>query len=75
MQSKQRTTSTPRLPYRLRLRAAVTSFHNDESGQDLVEYALIACVIGLAAVTSAHGVANSVSSAINIVSSELTSAI
>ena len=75
MQLKQRTTSTSRLPRRLRLKAAVASFHNDELGQDLVEYALIAGFIGLAAVTSAHGVAVSVSSAINIVSSELTSAI
>jgi pilus assembly protein Flp/PilA len=47
----------------------------DDSGQDLIEYALIAGVIGLAAVASAHGVAVSVSSAINIVSSQLTSAI
>ncbi len=75
MKSKQRTTSTSRLPRRLRLKAALKSFHFDESGQDLVEYALVAGFIGLAAVTSAHGVAASVSSAINIVSSELTSAI
>ena len=47
----------------------------DDSGQDLVEYALIAALIGLAAVTSAHGVAVSVSSAINIVGSGLTSSL
>ena len=46
-----------------------------EDGQDLIEYALVAGVIGLAAVASTHGVAVSVSSAINIVSNELTSAI
>ena len=48
---------------------------HQEGGQDLIEYALVAGVIGLAAVASAHGVAVSVSSAINIVSNELTSAI
>lgn len=46
-------------------------FLHDDSGQDLVEYGLIAGLIGLAAVTSTHGVAVSVQGAINFVSSRL----
>ncbi len=64
-----------RLPRPLRWKHALVSFHRDESAQDLVEYALIACLIGVAAVASTHGVAASVSSTINIVGSELTSAL
>jgi pilus assembly protein Flp/PilA len=64
-----------RLPSKLRLHAALTSLLRDEDAQDLIEYGLIAGLIGLAAVTSAHGVAASVQNAINIISSELTSAI
>ncbi len=60
---------------RLRRLALRSQLLHDESGQDLVEYALIASLIGLAAVTSAHGVAVSVSSAINIVGSSLTSSL
>ena len=58
-----------------RWKRALLSFHRDDSAQDLVEYALIACLIGVAAVASTHGVAASVSSTINIVGSELTSAL
>jgi pilus assembly protein Flp/PilA len=58
-----------------RRRALLAQLVRDDSGQDLVEYALIAALIGLAAVTSAHGVAVSVSSAINVVGSGLTSAL
>lgn len=54
---------------------AISRLMRDDSGQDLVEYGLIAALIGLAAVTSAHGVAVSVSSAINIVGSGLTSSL
>jgi pilus assembly protein Flp/PilA len=64
--------SNPLLRFR---RMALSHLVQDESGQDLVEYALIAALIGLAAVTSAHGVAVSVSSAINIVGSGLTSSL
>jgi pilus assembly protein Flp/PilA len=47
----------------------------DESGQDLVEYALAAALIGLAAVAGIKNVANGVGSALNNVGNKLNSAI
>ncbi len=47
---------------------------NDESGQDLIEYALVAGLIGLAAVTAMNGLATKVSTAFNSIGSQLTSA-
>jgi pilus assembly protein Flp/PilA len=37
-------------------------FLNDESGQDLIEYALIASLVALVAITGLNGLANSVKS-------------
>jgi pilus assembly protein Flp/PilA len=48
---------------------------NDESGQDLIEYALVAALIGLAAITGMKAVATSVKSAYTYVSATLTSAV
>ncbi len=39
----------------------------DESGQDLVEYALVAALVGLASVTGIHGIAAVIASSINAV--------
>jgi pilus assembly protein Flp/PilA len=47
---------------------------NDDSGQDLIEYALVAGLIGLAAVTAMNGLATKISTAFNNVGSSLTSA-
>ncbi|MGI4854140.1 MAG: Flp family type IVb pilin [Janthinobacterium lividum] len=51
------------------------SFLNDESGQNLIEYALVAGLIGLAAVTAMTGLGNGIKTAFNTVSSQLTSAV
>jgi Flp pilus assembly pilin Flp len=32
-------------------------FWQDESGQDMIEYALVACFVGLSTVTGLHGLA------------------
>lgn len=48
---------------------------NDESGQDLIEYALAAALIGLAAVTSMRSLATAVSGAFTSVGTTLTSAV
>ena len=48
---------------------------DDESGQDLIEYALLAALIGLAAITGVKGVATSIKSAYNSISSTLTSSL
>ena len=46
-----------------------------ESGQDLIEYALVAALIGLGAVVSMKTLSNRISGAFNTVGSSLTSAI
>ncbi len=48
--------------------------HEDESGQDLIEYALVAALIAFAAVTAMQGLATSINSAFSVVGSKLTSA-
>ncbi len=50
-------------------------FVNDESGQDLIEYALVAGLIGLAAVTAMSSLATKISGAFNSVGSQLTAAV
>jgi pilus assembly protein Flp/PilA len=47
----------------------------EESGQDLIEYALVAAVIGLAAVAAMSTLANNVSNAFSAVGSKLSSAV
>jgi pilus assembly protein Flp/PilA len=37
-------------------------FWQDESGQDMIEYALVACFVGLSTVTGMHGLAAAMSS-------------
>jgi pilus assembly protein Flp/PilA len=50
-------------------RAAVVClrFLRDERGQDIIEYALIAAVMGLASVAGIHGLAASVTNYFNII--------
>ena len=45
---------------------------NDESGQDVIEYALVATLVGLASVTGIHGIAAVISRSINIVVDSFT---
>ena len=47
----------------------------DESGQDLIEYALVAGLVGLAAVGAMSGLSTKISTAFNSVGSSLTSSI
>ena len=48
------------------------SFLVDESGQDLIEYALAAALIGLAAIASIKGLASNISTAFNSIGTRLT---
>jgi pilus assembly protein Flp/PilA len=48
-------------------------FVNDESGQDLIEYALVAAVVSLGAVTTLKPVATAVSAVFSGISGTLTS--
>jgi pilus assembly protein Flp/PilA len=47
----------------------------DESGQDLIEYALVAALIALGAIAAMQGLANGISTAFSAVSSDLSSAV
>jgi pilus assembly protein Flp/PilA len=47
----------------------------DESGQDLIEYAAVAALIGLAAILSLHGLSNKIDNAFNSIGGGLTNAV
>ncbi len=47
---------------------------NDESGQDLIEYALVAGLIGLVAVLAMTSVGTAVTGAFNTIGTKLTNA-
>ena len=47
----------------------------EESGQDLIEYALVAALVGLGSVASMQGLANSIASTFGGVGNALTSAV
>jgi pilus assembly protein Flp/PilA len=51
------------------------NLHSEESGQDLIEYALVAALIAFAAVTAMNGLAGSINSAFSVIGSKLTSAL
>lgn len=59
----------------IHFRHALLVFIRDESGQDLIEYALIAGLIGLAAVVAMTGLSTKIKQAFNSVGSSLTNAI
>jgi pilus assembly protein Flp/PilA len=51
------------------------SLLRDESGQDLIEYALVAAMIGLAAIAAMSTLANNISNAFSAVGSKLSSSV
>jgi pilus assembly protein Flp/PilA len=46
----------------------------EDSGQDLIEYALVAALVGLGAVTSIGFLKNSISNTFNTIGTQLTTA-
>jgi pilus assembly protein Flp/PilA len=54
--------------------ATLKNLLQDESGQDLIEYALVAALIALGAIVSMQGLASGLSTAFSKISSNLTSA-
>jgi pilus assembly protein Flp/PilA len=58
-----------------RIKHAFIAFLKDESGQDLIEYALVAGLIGLGAVVAMTGLSGKIGTAFNTVGNNLTSAI
>lgn len=55
--------------------SSVGNLLREDSGQDLIEYALVAAVIGLAAVAAMSTMASSVNNAFSAVGSKLSSAL
>jgi pilus assembly protein Flp/PilA len=51
------------------------ALHNDESGQDLIEYALVAALIAFAAVGAMGALATNINNAFTKIGSELSSAV
>lgn len=45
----------------------------DESGQDLIEYALVAALLGLGAIASMKTLANTIGNGFNTINTQLTS--
>lgn len=54
---------------------AAAALIHEESGQDLIEYALVAGLIGLGAVVAMSGLATKIGSAFNAVGNSLTNSI
>jgi pilus assembly protein Flp/PilA len=54
--------------------SSIQNLLRDESGQDLIEYALVAALVGLAAVISIQGVSNKIGNTFNSIGSQLTKA-
>jgi pilus assembly protein Flp/PilA len=57
------------------LRKAVAAIHGDESGQDLIEYALVAALIAFAAVAGMSYVASEINNAFSKIGNKLNNAI
>jgi pilus assembly protein Flp/PilA len=55
----------------VKMQALVNSLVEDESGQDLIEYALVLCLIALAATVSMKALANSIGTSFNSVGTKL----
>jgi pilus assembly protein Flp/PilA len=56
-------------------RRVLTSLLKDESGQDLIEYALVAAIIALGAVTTMRSLAGAISLACSSVGNRLTDSV
>lgn len=56
-------------------RKGLLEFIRDETGQDLIEYALVAGLIGLGALLAMSGLSTKIKQAFNTVGSGLTNAI
>ena len=57
------------------MKRLLTNLMSEDSGQDLIEYALVAALVGLGAVASMQGLANSIATTFNGVGNALSSAV
>jgi pilus assembly protein Flp/PilA len=58
-----------------RISEVLRGLHNDESGQDLIEYALVAALVGFAAVAGMNALATKINQAFSTIGSKLSSAL
>ena len=54
---------------------ALANLHKEETGQDLIEYALVVALIAFAAIVGMGNLANGINDAFSKISSKLTSAL
>ncbi len=59
----------------LKVREILQVLHREESGQDLIEYALIAALIALGAVAGMGFVAKEINSAFSLIGSKLVNSV
>ena len=57
------------------MKKLLLKLHQDESGQDLIEYALVAALIAFAAVAAMQTLASQINNAFSTIGSKLTSAL
>jgi pilus assembly protein Flp/PilA len=57
------------------IKQAAVAFIKDESGQDLIEYALVAGLVALGAIAAMTGLSGKIGSAFNSVGDSLTNSI
>ncbi len=57
------------------LKGILTNLLSDESGQDLIEYALVAALIALGATAAMTSLANNISTAFSTVGSKLNASV
>ena len=58
-----------------RMKSMFAAFMNDESGHDLIEYALVAGLIALGAIAAMTGLSGKIGNAFNTVGNNLTNSI
>jgi pilus assembly protein Flp/PilA len=59
----------------MKIFSILRSLHNDESGQDLIEYALVAALIAFGATASMSALSTTINGAFSVISTKLVSAL
>lgn len=57
------------------MKQLVKNLINEDSGQDLIEYALVAALVGLGAVAAMKGLSNTIGNTFNGIGNALTAAV
>jgi pilus assembly protein Flp/PilA len=57
------------------MKQLLTNLMTEDSGQDLIEYALVAALVGLGAVAAMRGLSNSIGTTFNGIGTSLTGAV